>query len=128
MNQIPGFSQNETLFGWGTTEGIIAFELEGDQSIRVYRKTGAKPQSELQEFHPFLWLEGPELLKDFTGEFQLAELSGNLRYRNLAVFNSWKEANAARKYLAKHSGCSPTDRMAPYSFLPDPVLHRFRHP
>jgi len=121
MTWTPGFSQNQTLFGWGETEGIIALELEGDGAVRIYRKLDGKVQSELQEFRPFLWLENPDLLQDFKGKFQLAPLSGSLRYRTLAVFSSWKEVNAARKFLNKEAGFAPSERWAPYSFISDPI-------
>ena len=70
MAPTPGFSQNQTLFGWGEEEGIIALELEGDEAIRVYRRRSGKLESELQEFRPFLWLENPDLLQDFKGNFR----------------------------------------------------------
>jgi DNA polymerase I len=121
MTLTPGFSKNQTLFGWGELEGIVALELEGDEAIRIYRKQGGKVESELQEFRPFLWIENPDLLQDFNERFELTPLSGSLRYQTLAIFSSWKEVSSARKFLNRVTGFSPSDRLAPYSFLNDPI-------
>ena len=121
MAPAPSFSQNQTLFGWGDEDGIIALELEGDEAIRVYRRRTGHLESILQEFRPFLWLESPSLLQDFKGHFQLTVLNGSLRYQTLAIFNSWKEVHAARKFLNKSTGFSPSDRSSPYFFLSDPI-------
>ncbi len=118
------FSQNQTLFGWNETPGIVALELDDDSHIRVYRKVDGRVLSTLQEFHPVLWLREPDLLKDFTGSFEIERLSGSLFYQSLAMFHSWREINAARKYLAKASGKAPFDKSAPCLFLNDPIhLH-----
>ncbi|MFN8007280.1 MAG: DNA polymerase domain-containing protein [Terriglobia bacterium] len=121
MTQSLVFSQNQTLFGWESTEGIVALELEGESAIRLYRKVDGKVISELQAFRPFLWLESADLLDEFPGEVEFQALGGNLRYRTLALFQSWKEVNAAKKRLNKITGFSPSDRSAPYFFFADPI-------
>jgi DNA polymerase I len=124
MPATLAFAQNQTLFGWNETPGIVALELDGDSHIRVYRKVHGRVLSELQQFHPVLWLREPDLLQGFTGSFEIERLSGSLFYQSLAVFHSWREINAARKYLLKASGKTPSDKSAPFIFLNDPVhLH-----
>jgi DNA polymerase, archaea type len=115
------FIQNQLLFGSSGTTGILAAELEGDQHVRLYRKVDGTVVSGLQPFHPVLWLENAELLKDFKGEAEIVPLAGNLTYRFLAVFNSWKDIHAAKKYLTKATGRTPSDKAAPYFFLNDPI-------
>ena len=115
------FAQNQWLFGWNETEGIVALELENDRQIRLYRKVNGTLVSEVQPFHPVLWLQEADSLADFKGEVEMVSLSGTLTYRVLAVFNSWKEIYAAKKYLARSTRRLPSDRAAPYLFLSDPI-------
>ncbi|PYV38199.1 MAG: hypothetical protein DMG06_26290 [Acidobacteria bacterium] len=115
------FAQNQLLFGWNENEGIVALELENDRQIRLYRKANGALISEVQPFHPVLWLQEADLLEDFKGEVEIVPLSGALTYRALAVFNSWKEINVAKKYLAKSSRRLPSDKSSPCLFLSDPV-------
>ena len=84
------FSGNQVLFGWNPTEGIVALELEDDRHIRLYRRVQGQLLSELQEFRPIIWLQEFDLLRNFKGEVEIAELGGELVYRALAVFKSWK--------------------------------------
>ncbi|MCI0420605.1 MAG: DNA polymerase II, partial [Acidobacteria bacterium] len=115
------FSSNQVLYGSNPTQGIVALELEDDSHIRLYRREQGKLLSELQEFRPVLWLQDPDLLRNFKGEVEIAELCGDLFYRVLAVFKSWKECLSAKKYLSKVTGRMPSDRSAPYLFLNDPI-------
>jgi len=115
------FTQNQLLFGSSGTEGILAAELEDEQHIRLYRRVDGKVVSELQPFHPVLWLENAELLKDFKGDAEIVPLAGTLAYRFLAVFNSWKDINAAKKYLTKAAVRTPSDKASSYLFFNDPI-------
>ncbi|HVN77533.1 MAG TPA: 3'-5' exonuclease, partial [Terriglobia bacterium] len=118
------FTENQLLFGWNPVAGIVSLELEGGQHIRIYRRTNGRIVSELQDFHPHLWICQPDLFKNYKGEVDITPLSGNLSYRFLATFNSWTEIQNARKYLQKSTRKSPSDRDSPYLFLSDPIhLH-----
>src|SRR5215510_3241016 len=118
------FTQNQLLFGSSVTTGILAAELDGDQHVRLYQRVDGKLISELQPFHPVLWLENTELPQDFKGGVDLVSLAGNLTYRFLAVFNSWKDIHAAKKYLTKAAQRTPSDKATPYLFFNDPI-HQF---
>ena len=115
------FSSNQVLFGCNPTEGIVALELEDDQHIRLYRRVQGQLLSELQEFRPVIWLQGSELLRNFNGEVEVAELSGELVYRTLAVFKSWKDCLSAKKYLSKVSAGRASGASSGYLFLNDPI-------
>src|SRR5262245_54301629 len=112
------FSQNKTLFGWNETAGITALELAGDNAIQVFRRVGGRTVSELQTFRPFLWLADSDALRDFKSPFRIEPRTGNLTYRYLATFESWKDINAAKKYLSK------ARKSAGFLFPGDPIhLH-----
>src|SRR5262245_6291073 len=115
------FSGNQVLFGWNPTEAIVALELEGNRLIRVYRRVQRQLVSEVQDFRPVIWLEGPELLRGFRGEVEIVELGGELVYRSLAVFRSWNDCLAAKKYLSKAAGGRPSDSSGRHLFLNDPI-------
>lgn len=114
-------TDNPVLFGWEPTEGIVALELEDDRHIRLYRRVRGKLISELQEFRPMIWLQQPDSLESFRGNVEITVLSGELCYRALAVFQSWKDCLAAKKYLSKATGKAPAEGSAGYLFLADPI-------
>ncbi len=101
--------------------GIVSLELEGDRHIRLYRRVNGGIVSELQDFRPSLWVRQADLLKDFKVDVEIIPLSGDLFYRFLATFSSWKDIHNARKYLQKLTGKTPSDRGSPYLFLSDPI-------
>ena len=115
------FSSNQVLFGCNPTEGIVALELEDDRHVRLYRRVQGQLLSELQEFRPVIWLQGSELLGNFKGEVEVAELGGELVYRALAVFKSWKDCLSAKKYLSKVTGSRPSGTSSGFLFLNDPI-------
>jgi len=115
------FSNNHVLFGCNPTEGIVALELEDDRRIRLYRRVQGQLLSELQEFRPVIWLKAPDLLGNFRSEVEIADLGGELVYRALAVFKSWKDCLSARKYLSKVTGGRPSGTSSGYLFLNDPI-------
>ena len=115
------FSSNQVLFGCNPTEGIVALELEDDRQIRLYRRVQGQLLSELQEFRPVIWLQGSELLRNFKGEVEVAELGGELVYRALAVFRSWKDCLSAKKYLSKVTAGRPPGTSSGFLFLNDPI-------
>jgi DNA polymerase elongation subunit (family B) len=115
------FAENQLLFGWNPTAGIVSLELESDRHIRLYRRMNDGIVSELQDFRPILWVQQADLLKDYKGDVDIIPLSGDLSYRFLVAFDSWREIHNARKYLQKLTGKTPSDRDSPYLFLNDPI-------
>ena len=115
------FSVNQVLFGWNPTEGIVSLELDDDRHIRLYRRLQGQLRSELQEFHPVIWLRESTALRNFKGEVEISELGGELVYRALAVFKSWKDCLSAKKYLSKTTANLPSGKGPGFLFLNDPI-------
>ncbi len=116
------FHENALLFGHDQTLGLLAFELEGSEKIRVFRRQDNRVVSQAEPFSPFLLLADPDLLKNWKGESEIIPLDGPVTYRWLARFPSWALAGKARDHCQKASGRTPTAPDAPYRFLNDAVL------
>ena len=131
------FHQNRVLFGHDLAPHLVAFELEGDDKIRVFAKKACPEQSrracpehqrregnvvsEVHPFTPFLLLSDEKLLKGFKREYEVEALKGSGFYRYLVRFPRWSELQNAKAYLQKVSGKTSSAPDAPYLFLNDPV-------
>lgn len=115
------FHQNRVLFGHDQTPHLVAFELEGDDKIRVFAKKEGSVISEVHPFTPFLLLSDEKLLKNFKRAYEVEALKGSGFYRYLVRFPRWSELQNAKSYLQKVSGKTPSAPDAPYLFLNDPV-------
>ena len=61
----PIFQQNEVLFGHDSTPGIIAFEIEGIDKVKIFHRQDGETESDTVPFRPFMLLEGDGALKDW---------------------------------------------------------------
>jgi DNA polymerase, archaea type len=118
------FHENALLFGHDQTLGLVAFELDGSDRIRLYQRRDGRLVSDSEAFSPFLLLADPDLLKTWKGEAEVAPLDGPGTYRWLARFPSWDLALKAKDHCQKASGKGSTAPDAPYRFLNDAV-HQF---
>jgi DNA polymerase, archaea type len=110
------FENNTLLFGSDPTPRIVAIELGDTGTVKVYRREkDGSTTCDLEEFHPFLWLDSDVADLDIDAE----KLSGNLRYGWLKSVNSWKELIVLRNGLKK-AGRS-------FFALSDPVQHYLTH-
>ncbi|HTY20720.1 MAG TPA: DNA polymerase domain-containing protein [Geobacteraceae bacterium] len=116
----PRFEENSLLFGSDQTEGIVAAELAG-RFIRLFIRDLNGVRFRDDPFRPFILLETTELLTDFPTEFTLRQLQGEGAYRFIALFRDWRDCMAARDYLGKRCGKTPSAPDAPYLYLSDPV-------
>ena len=105
--EIP-FYRNALLFGHDQTPGLITFELQGSDAIRIYRRQGQETTTALEPFSPFLLLADPDLLNDWTGEADVSPLDGAGFYRWLARIPSWASGLGARDHCQKVSRRTPT--------------------
>ena len=118
------FHENALLFGHDQSLGLLAFELDTSDRIRVYRRQDGRVVSHTEPLSPFLLLANPDLLKTWKGEAEVTPLDGPGAYRWLARFPSWALAGKARDHCQKASGRGSTAPEAPYRFLND-AIHQF---
>jgi DNA polymerase, archaea type len=111
---------DQLLFGADPTEGIVAASLAG-HFVRLFIRTERGVVFHDDPFHPFILLENADLLQGFGKEFSLRELSGSGEFRFVAVFRDWAGCMAAREFLEKKSGRTPSAPDASYLFLSDPI-------
>ncbi len=122
MPTAPAFHANPVLFGHDSTPRLLAFELEGDDRIRIFsRGEDGQVASSLREFHPFLLLAGTDLLAGWGGGFEVEALQGEGLYPFLVRLRGWGDALKARAHLAKVTGRAQTAPDAPFLFLGDPI-------
>ena len=121
---LASFYDNALLFGHDRTPGLLAFELDGGDRIRIFARQDGRAVSTAEAFVPFLLLADPDLLKGFKGESEVSPLEGPGHYRWLARFPSWALAGKARDHCQKISGRNPSAPDAPYRFLND-AAHQF---
>ena len=104
------------LFGSDPTQRIVAIELGETGTVKVYRREkDGGTACDIEEFHPFVWLDSDVADLDIEAE----KLAGDLRYGWLKSVNSWKELIALRNGLKK-AGRS-------FFALSDPVQHYLTH-
>ncbi|NIO04963.1 MAG: DNA polymerase II [Proteobacteria bacterium] len=115
------FDKNNILFGYDETSGIVAMEVEGDESIRVFRKEGGRPLSEIQPFHPFFLLSDTSFLKGIKCSPAVKRLKGSGDYRYQVSFGSWREMDRVRKTISKKTGVSVGHPNSPVFFVNDPI-------
>jgi len=119
MNELR-LEENRVLFGADPTPGIVAAELAG-RFIRLFIRGDRGVTFRDEPFRPFILLTAPELLRDFTAVAGIEPLAGKEGFRSLAFFREWRDCLAARDFLAKRTGQTPSAPDAPYLFLNDPV-------
>ena len=120
----PSFEENKVLFGVDPTEGIVAVEPIGGNSMRIFLRSESQLEIRDEPFTPFVLLEERKLLQDFSKTSRYESLSTTNEFRVLALFESWEDCKAASNHLRKTTGIPSSSPAAPYLFLADPV-HQF---
>lgn len=110
------FEENTLLFGSDPTTRIVAIELGGTGTVKVYRREkDGSTTADIEPFHPFVWCDSDVTDLNIDAE----KLAGDLRYGWRISVNSWKELIALRNGL-KSAGRS-------FFALSDPVQHYLTH-
>ncbi len=118
----PAFHENAALFGHDATPRLLAFELEGDDAVRVFARTeDGRTVSHTRPFRPFILLASTDLLAGWAGGHDVEALQGEGLYRFLVLLRGWEDALKARAHLQKVTGKPPTAPDAPYLFFSDPI-------
>ena len=120
-NMDLSFQRNNVLFGHDLTPGLVSFEVEGQDRIKVFRRQESVTHSEALTFRPFLLLVGEGWIKGWKGEYSVEPLRGDAPFSHLISFPDLKRLEAARSYLQKISGKGSSAPDAPYLYISDPV-------
>ncbi len=118
---LLGVYDTPLLCGADPSPGLLGFELEGGDRMRVYRREGDLVLSETVACSPFLLLADTDLLAGFKGESEVTPLDGPGAFRWLVRLASWPEALRARDHCREASGRAGGAPDAPYRFFGDPV-------
>lgn len=115
------FDTNTVLFGHDSTPRLLAFEIEGQDQVRVFSKKNGRVTSTLRPFTPFLLLADSGLLTNFPEDAEIEGLQGNGFFRYLVRFPGLAELHKARQHLQRASGKPSTAPDAPYFSVGDPI-------
>lgn len=115
--QYLPFQQNEVLFGHDPTPGLVAFDLEAPDKIRIYRREPGGVRAQSVEFRPFILLAGEDPLKNWRGPRAIEPLAGEAPFNRIAFFPDLKQFDDAKTFLQRTG--SPSDGQ--YFVLSDPV-------
>jgi DNA polymerase elongation subunit (family B) len=117
----PLFQKNEVLFGHDGTPGLIAFEVDGDDAVKIFSRDGGALRSERVPFQPMILVAGDEPLKGWKGDAKIERLAGSGAFNRLVLFANLKQLDDARSYLQKNTGKTPSAGDAPYWYFSDPL-------
>jgi DNA polymerase I len=85
------FAENKQLFGFDTTEGIVAVEFFAPNQVHIFiRDADGRTSLRSEEFAPFLW-----------NSAEGTPLEGTLALGKLITFPDWRSYQEARSRLAK---------------------------
>lgn len=115
------FQKNELLFGHDGTPGLVAFEIEGTNQVRIFYREGDHTSSESVPFRPFLLLENEDWLKGWKGDVEFDTLHGSGGFKRLAFLPDLKQLDEAKNYVQQKSGQTPSAPSAPYVYFTDPI-------
>ncbi len=115
------FYSNTVLFGHDPAPRLIAFEVEGQDQVRIFTKKNGQVTSTLSPLTPFLLTADTGLLTNFRGDAEIEALQGEHFFRYLVRFPGLADLQKARQHLQKVTGKNPTAPDAPYYYLSDPI-------
>src|SRR5271157_3774310 len=115
------FHHSRLLFGDPAERGIVAVEIAPPREVEIFRRTDGKIVRERRPLKLFTILSDRELLEEFKGTHEIAELKGDFRFRCLATFGAIDVLEAAKRHLRRATGKPPGAPDAPYFVLNDPV-------
>ena len=117
----PIFQRNEVLFGHDSMPGLITFEIEGTDKVKIFRRQDGKTAVDTALSHPFMLLAGEGALKNWKGEAELQKLDGKGAFNSLALFPNLNQLEQAKFHIQNKSGKIPSASDAPYWYFSDPL-------
>jgi DNA polymerase I len=117
----PIFQRNPVLFGHDSTPGLIAFEIEGTDKVKIFRRRNGETEPNTALFHPFMLLAGDGILKDWQGEAELQKLEGRSTFNFLAQFPNLHQMDQAKFHIQNKYGKTPSASDTPYWYVNDPL-------
>jgi DNA polymerase, archaea type len=108
---------NPLLEGHSGDERIVAVQLDEQDSMRMYTRTGDAVNGETASFFPFFHLADRWLLDGFSPKHWLKELSGPGEYRYLCVVDDWPTFWEAIRYCISTHNRSSTPKVQSYQEL-----------
>ena len=117
----PIFQENEVLFGHDSRPGLLAFELEGPDKVKIFHRQESETVSDIVPLRPFMLLSGADVLRDWKGDVELEKLEGKGAFDHLALFSDLTQWEQARVHLQKKPGRTPSASPVPYLYFSDPL-------
>ena len=117
----PIFEQNAVLFGHDSTPGIIAFEIDGIDKIKIFLRQDGNTEIETVSFRPFMLLAGAGALQGWKGDAELQKLDGRGAFNHLVRFSDLKQLEQAKFHLQKKTGKAFSASDSPYWYFSDPI-------
>jgi DNA polymerase elongation subunit (family B) len=120
----PIFQQNEVLFGHDNTPGLLAFEIEGPDKVKIFRRQERTTVFDIVPLRPFMLLSGAGVLSDWKEDVELQKLDGKGAFDHLALFSDLNQFEQARTHLQKTIVKTPSASPVPYWYFTD-TLQQF---
>ena len=117
----PIFQQNEVLFGHDNTPGLLAFEIEGPDKVKIFRRQESTTVFDIVPLRPFMLLSGADVLSGWKGDVELQKLEGHGAFDHLALFSDLNQLEQARAHLQKIIGKATSASPVPYWHFSDPL-------
>ena len=118
-------SRDSLLYGANPEEGLVAVELlehhgQPDTMALFFRRADGIRQA-TEPFAPFMFLERADLLGEAFYHGPPRPLQGGGRLRCQVDFDSWRNCQKAKAWLAKTTGFTANHPGAPYFLISDPA-------
>lgn len=94
---LPLFQENEVLFGHDGTTGLIACEIAGNDSVRLFARDGAATKIDTVSFQPLMLLEGDAPLAGWPGEAKIEKLASGALNRVALFANLTRMSSITRR-------------------------------
>jgi DNA polymerase elongation subunit (family B) len=112
------------ICGCNPQEGLVAVEhverRGAPDAVILYSRQGTGTKAQSEPFAPFI-VASAAALNGCPVKFRAVALKGQGLLNVCAHFESWHDCGKAKDWLVKQTGLPPSDRLAPYLWLNDPI-------